>query len=164
MLALAARTAAAPCRSHSQDTGECVERALVADHGVIIGEPPIPGDKATHHAVPIASMPDQHTAWLEHPCPLRDYSLIVTRQQEEAKRGEEVHYRVEPCVPFRRQAAHVAARVAQRFAGSSCVRAGEQVTGEIEPIDVVPGLGEQVRMAALTAWDVEDPRPGRKAD
>ena len=163
VLTFAVRTTTAPRRADGQHAGERVERAFVTDHGVVIGKPPVAGQEAPHDTVAIPPVPDQDASWLEDARPLGHDALIITRQEKEAKGGEEIHHGVEPCGPFRRKAPHVATRVAERFPKSPCLSAGKQLTRQIEPVDVVPCLGEEVCVAALAARDVEDTRSGGEA-
>jgi len=160
MLAFAVRMPAPPRRTHGQHPGQRVERPFMTDHGVIISEPPIPGEKPAHHAVAISAVPHQHATRLEDARPLGHDTLIVARKEKEAERGEKVDHCVEPRGPSCRKPSHVTARVPQCLRGPPCLRAGQQLAREIEPVNVVPGFGEEMRMPSLATRDVEDTRAG----
>jgi hypothetical protein len=164
VLALAAAARALPGGAHGEHAGERVEGALVADHRAVVALPPVALEEARHHAVAAAAVPHEHAARREHARELRDHAPVVARVEEEAERGEEVDDRVEATRPPRRQAAHVAARVAQRASGAARAGGVEQRLGVVEAVDVVAGLGEQVRVAPLPAGAVEDARAGRQRE
>jgi hypothetical protein len=108
-------------------------------------------------------VPDQHSAGFEHALPFGDNALVVARQQKEPERREQVDDGVEACGPSRRQAPHVGARVPERRSGAARPRAVEEVARQIDAVHIEPGLGQQMRMSALTARHVEYARPGRQS-
>jgi hypothetical protein len=75
---------------------------------------------------------------------------------KESERREEIHYRIEPVRPARRQLSHVAAGVPQRFAGSALTCFTQESTGVIEPVDIVSRFRKKMRVSALSARYVKD--------
>ena len=108
-------------------------------------------------------MPDEAPPWLESSRKLRDYLRVIGGVREEAEGGEEVQHRIEPVLPANRQPAHVAVGVAEAGACPPLPCDPEELTGVIQPVDVVPRLGEQVCMPPLSAGDVQDAGAYRKS-
>ena len=59
--------------------------------------------------------------------------------------------------------AHVTTRVAKRWDSASLTGNVEQLLRIVEAIDVISGLGQQVRMPSLSRWNVEYARSNREA-
>jgi hypothetical protein len=100
-------------------------------------------------------VPDQHAARLEHARPLGNHAFIVSRVKKEPERGEEIQDGVEAAGPASWESAHIAVRVPKRAAGTPSLCELEKVLRQIQPVDVEPCLGQQVRVSALAAWYVE---------
>jgi len=103
-------------------------------------------------------VPNEHATRPEHPREFRDHRAIVGRVGEKPERCEQVEDCVELSGPFRRQAAHVPAVIAQPLAHSPRPGAREKLGGQIEAVDIEAGFRQQVRMAPLAARNIEDAR------
>ena len=106
-------------------------------------------------------MPHQRTAGLEDARPFRDNAGVVTREQEEAERCEQVQNGVEPASPPPRQSAYVTPGVAELRARAAFPRPREKLAGQVQSVDVITGFREQVCVATLAAWHVENTRSSR---
>ena len=162
VFAFAGRATPAPCRAHRQDAGQYVERPLMPDHRMIVREPPVAIEKAAHDAIAIPAVPDERATWLEHARPFSHDALVITWEQKESERREQVDYGVETRAPTRRERSHVAARVAKRWPRSPLACAIQQLSRKVEPIDVESSFRQQMRVTSLPAWDVEHARSGGK--
>ena len=109
-------------------------------------------------------MPQERATGFQNARKLTDHTRIVTWIEKEAKRREEIDDCIEAILPSRRQAPHVALCIAKVRSCAASAGDFEQVLGVIEPIDVVSGLGEKVRVPALAARDVENSRSHWKAE
>lgn len=156
MLALAAAAGAAPDRADVELARHRIEAALVGDQRSVLGRPPIALEKAGHHAIAAAAVPDERAVGREDSRELADHAGVVGGIGEEAERREEVEYGIEAAGPPRRQTAHFAAMVAERAPGAALARVLEHLRRVIEAIDVEAGFGEQVCVAALAARAVEN--------
>lgn len=101
-------------------------------------------------------MPDEKPARFQYARELSHDPRIVGRVREEAKGREQVEHRVEPRLPAQRQSAHVSSSVAEIPTGTALSRHSQQIARVVQTVNVVPGFGEQVGMAALTARNVEN--------
>ena len=160
MLALPAPRRSFPAGLDGEDAGERIEAALVADHRPVVGLPPVAREKARDDAVAAPAVPHQCSARREHAGKLGDDARVIGGIGEEAEGGEQVHHRVEPAGPARRQLAHVTARVAQCGPGAALPCLPDQMRRVVQTVDVEAGFGEQMRVASLTAGYVQHPRPG----
>src|SRR5688500_19685120 len=155
MLTLPPPTRPLPGRADREDAGKRIEGALVADHRAILGLPPVAREEPRHHPIAASTVPHELAAGLEHPRELRNDPRIVRRLDEEPKRGEEIDDGIEAPGPRRGQTTHVATPVAKRTSRAALLRDGEQVRRIVQSIDVEPGLCEEMCMASLAAWNVQ---------
>lgn len=107
-------------------------------------------------------MPQQNSSRPQDPPKLPNNPRIITRVIEEPKRCEEIHNSIEAAGPFRRQLPHIGAQVMERRSGASALRQGEQFLRIIDTVDSKGRLGQQMRMASLTARRIKNPRPDRQ--
>jgi hypothetical protein len=82
---------------------------------------------------------------------------------EEAKGGKEIQYRIESRAPARGHLTHVTASVPELRASSALARYRKQFIRVIETVHIVSRLGQQMRVPALPAWDIEYARSYRKS-
>jgi hypothetical protein len=103
-------------------------------------------------------MPDQRSARLQDAGELLDNASVVGRMRKESEGGEEIEHGVEPLAPPRRQLPHIAARVTKIPARPALPGDVEQISGVVEPVDVVSGLREQMRVPALPTRHIQHSR------
>src|ERR1051326_1400954 len=164
MLALSGAVRTTPVRLDRQDTRERIEPPLLGVHRSIGGFPPVAIEEARHDAVAAPPVPNENATWPQHARKLGHHSPIVGGIGEEAEGREQVQHGVELSGPFRSETPHVAAVIPQPCPRASCAGAGEQLGREVKAVDVEPRLGEEVRMAALAAWHVENASAVRQSE
>ena len=104
-------------------------------------------------------MPYQSPARLENAGEFPDHPNVVRWMRKESEGGEEIEHCVEPLGPTRWHLPHVSARVTKTCARPALAGHFEEFPGVIEPVDVVPGLSEQMRVPALATRHIQHPRP-----
>ena len=109
-------------------------------------------------------MPNQNSTGLQDASKLADHPRIVGWIIEEPKRREEIYDAIEAIGPHRRKFAHVRASVVKRWTCTSLQRSSQQLSGIIDAVYAKPCFGEQVRMAPLPTWRIEDARANRKSE
>lgn len=109
-------------------------------------------------------MPNENASGPKHARELADHTTVIRRIAKEAERCEQVQDGIELSGPFRGQTSHVAKLIAEPCTSSARAGASQQLRRQIQTIDVEASLGEQVRMAPLTAGHVENVRPIRQAE
>ena len=127
------------------------------DHRSVVRLPPVSSKETAHDAVTASPVPHENPAWPQYASELSNDSRIVSRIDEEAERREEIENGIESSAPTRGQLSHIAARVAERPASPTLAGKSQQFGRIIEPVDVESGLGQEVRVTALPARNVEDP-------
>lgn len=133
------------------------------DHRSVTGLPPVSRKKPRHYAVATPAVPHKESSRTKNARELGNDFHVIARVGEESERREKIDDRVEASGPFRRHPAHVAARVSKPRSGSALASDFQEVFGVVEPIDIVSGFGEQVRVPALPAWHVQDSRSRRQS-
>ena len=96
----------APARATSssrQYAGQGVERAFLRRSGCRSPAATIAREKATHDAVTIPAVPDQHAAGLEHARELGTRRVIVTRKEKNPNDVKRLTHRIEAAGPSRGQ-------------------------------------------------------------
>ena len=136
----------------------------MSHHRAVVRLPPVALEKASDDAIAAAPVPDECAAWGKHACELIDDASVVGGLNEEAERREEIQDRAEATRPPCRQAPHVSARITESRAGTAGTCSLQQRGGVVHTVDVEARLGEQVRMASLSAWTIENSRAGRQAE
>lgn len=116
--------------------------------------------KARHDAVTAAAVPNENSARAKDTGKFGDHTTVIGWIGKEAERREEIQHSVEAFRPPARQSAHVAAVVSEIRPSSPRPRPREELAREVEPIDTETRLGEKMRMASLTAGNVQNPRGG----
>lgn len=149
---------------HRENAGQRIERPLVRDQRSVLGLPPVAVEKSGHHAVAASAVPHEHAARREHAREFGDDTSIVRRLREKTERCEQVEHRVESPGPACGQRPHVSARVAKARSRPTPPRERQQFRRIIEPVDVEPGLGEQMGVTALAARDIEYARARWKSE
>jgi hypothetical protein len=109
-------------------------------------------------------MPDEHATRFECAGEFPDYANVVRRVREESERCEKIEHSVEALRPAGWHLPHVAPGVAKVATGSSPPGDSEQRARVIQPVHIVAGLGQQVRVPTLAARHVEDARSGGQAE
>jgi len=160
VLAFTASAGAAPMGLDREDARERIEAALLRVQGAVRSAPPIAVKEARHHTVAVAAMPDENTAGPQDTCNLREHEPIVRGIGEETEGGEQIEHGVEAPAPGWRKPAHVALVIAQRRARASLASAREKMRREIHAVDEEACLRKEMRMAPLSARDVENARAG----
>ena len=164
MLATARARRAAPSRFDREDAGKRIEMSLLSMHRSVGRLPPVSSEKASHHTVAAAAVPDERPPGAENARKLDNDAPIVGGVGEKPKGREEVQNRIEAGRPLARQPPHFTTTVAQRRADAARLRAREELSREIESVDAESGLGEEVGVASLAAGHVEDTCAGGKAE
>lgn len=164
MNALAAARESLPLRFDGQESAERVERPLLRDDRPIACAPPIARQETRRDAIAAGSVPHQHAARRQDAREFPDDAFVVARVGEEAEGREQVDDGVESPGPGPRQASHVAAPVTQVAAHTATRRGFQQLRRVIETVDVVAGLGQQVRVAPLAAGTVENASADRERE
>jgi hypothetical protein len=77
---------------------------------------------------------------------------------KESERREEIDDRVESLRPSGWHLAHISTSVAKILAGPTLARDFEELLGVIESIHVIPELGEEMRVPALSARHIQNTR------
>jgi hypothetical protein len=83
---------------------------------------------------------------------------------EEAKRREEIQHRVESPAPARWQAPHVPASVTKVLTGPAFLGDAQQLLRVVEPVDIVTGFSQQMRVPPLSARYVQKARANRETE
>jgi hypothetical protein len=109
-------------------------------------------------------MPDQNSTGLQDASKLADHPRIVGWIVKEPKRREEIYDAIEASGPHRRKLAHVRPSVVKRWAATALKRSSQQLSGIIDAVYAKACFGEQVRMAPLPTWRIEDARANGKSE
>jgi hypothetical protein len=108
-------------------------------------------------------MPNEHPARFEDARELSHNAHVFRGMRKEPERREEIEHCIEPLRPSRRHLPHVASGVSEARTGAALSSNCEQLTGVIQTVHVVSRFGQQVRVAALPARNVEYARCHRKS-
>lgn len=130
----------------------------MANQCAVARAPPVAGEKAGHHAVPTAAVPDERAAGAEDARELAEHALVVGRAEKEAERCEQVDHSIECTGPTGRHRAHVATHESQPRARAAAAGPREEDRGVIEASDIESGLRQEMRMPPLSTWHVEHSR------
>jgi len=107
-------------------------------------------------------MPYEPPARLQNSGEFPNHPGVIRGMREEAERREKVEHSVETARPLGGHAPHVSARVAKSVAGSALPRDVQKLLRIVEPVDIVAELCQQVRVAALSARNIEHAGAHRK--